>query len=81
MSHITDIQAGDKFRFLGLTGTPEKDDRTLVVLGISTSGDLSYRIDMDEPLWGDYRNDRTVTSIPYDRALLLIAQGIWQMVK
>lgn len=68
------IQAGSRYRFMGLPGA-KRDDRTIVIHDISTSGELSYVISMD----GDERWANDMYSMPYDRFMTLLVDGIYEL--
>lgn len=75
MTHITSIQTGDDYIFLGLTGssTPATgpDIKIISIYSISVTGELAFRIDTpDAP--GDH-----LYSISYADAVLMIEEGIW----
>jgi hypothetical protein len=75
------IEAGKSYRFLGL---PKGDsfayapdgDRTLKVLSISTSGNVSYVIELDEPI----SDDNTMAGVGLLMAERMIELGIWREV-
>lgn len=74
-THTTDVQVGDEFIFRGLTGSGDVW-RRLTVLGVSVSGDVSFRIELPpdptDPMGPG------IGSAPLDRIALLVEQGIWE---
>lgn len=60
---------------------PDQAERLITVHSVSTSGDVSYRIDMVNLEDGSGPYEPTLASVPYDRALLLIEHQIWQAVR
>lgn len=71
------IDAGDTFVFNGLVGdaTLQTDERLITVLGISVIGDLQIRIE-----WVPPADEPAIRSLPYDLALQMIEEQIWQEV-
>jgi hypothetical protein len=66
----SDLNSGDEFLFTGIS--PRSDLVIIKLVAVSTTGMLTYTIVIN----GDEESQLTA-EIPYDRALLLIKQGIW----
>lgn len=67
------IRSGDQFDFLGLPdqeGAQDGEGRVLTILGVATSGSVSYRIDMPG-------REAGIGSIRYTDVDAMIANGIW----
>lgn len=75
---MTDIRAGDTFRFRGLRdhhgqyARGATGDRTITILSISVSGDVCYRLDID-----DDPDDARLFNIQLERIELMISTGAW----
>lgn len=69
--HATGLQVGAEFLYRGLRGQTVEKDKYVVILGISVTGRVSFRIDT-AGVKGNFISD-----IDYANALMLIRDGIW----
>lgn len=65
-------QSGDRFHFNGLGDIV--GERIITVLSISTSGDVTYRIQMND------EHPKNLHSAPLSEVLLMIAHGVWERI-
>lgn len=71
--HHTDIQCDDAFTFRGLTGQGVGEDIVITIMDVHPMGMIRFHVIDPSDKYGPSPRE-----IPYERAVVLVDQGIWK---